>query len=178
MYWLQPPPYLHRIGAVLLIVGAIVWDLQATATKPYPIAARPIAIGSPLTPDAVAWIELPSDLIPSPDLIDATAARNIGAGEPLTSALLAGPISAPPGWWTVPIEIGTLSAPGDEVMLVVVTPPLEASGLVITAQTGDPYTSNYRPAAVAVPPERAPVIAAAEREGILITAVRPREGDL
>lgn len=173
MYWLQPPPYLRRAGAVLLIVGAIIWDLQAAATKPYPIAARPIAIGAPLTPDAVAWIDLPSDLIPTPNLSDATAARNIGVGEPLTSALLAGPVSAPPGWWTVPIEIGTLSAPGDEVMLVIVNPPLETSGLVITAQIGDPYTTDFRPAAVAVPPERAPVIAAAEREGILITAVRP-----
>jgi Flp pilus assembly protein CpaB len=178
VYWLQPPPYLRRAGAMLLIVGAIAWDLQAAATEPYPVAARPIAIGSPLTADAVAWIELPSDLIPTPDVSAATAARNIAAGEPLTSALLTGPVSAPPGWWTVPIEVGTLSAPGDEVMLVIVNPPLEASGLVITAQIGDPYTSDYRPAAVAVPPEAAPVIAAAEREGILITAVRAREGGL
>jgi Flp pilus assembly protein CpaB len=161
-----------------LIVGAIAWDLQATATELYPIAARPIAIGSPLGSDAVAWVELPRDLIPTPDVSNATAARNIAAGEPLTAALLAGPVSPPPGWWTVPIEIGTLSAPGDEVMLVVANPPLEASGLVITAQIGDPYTTDYRPAAVAVPPERAPVIAAAEREGVLITAVRAKEGGL
>ncbi len=177
MYWLQPPPYLRRVAAVLLLVAAFMWDVRSAATEPFPTAAHTIAAGSRITEDAVVWIELPQDRLPSPDLSDAIAARDIATGEPLTSSLLVGSVVAPTDWWTVPIEIGTLSAPGDDVMLVVVDPPLTALGVVITSQTGDPYTLDYRPAAVAVPPDAAPVIAAAEREGLLVTAVRPTGSD-
>ena len=177
MYWLQPPPYLRRAGAVLLILAALAWDIRSAATELFPTAAHPIVAGAKITSDAILWIDLPQGRLPIPDLSEATAARNIAAGEPLTPSLLSGSVTAPPDWWTVPIEIGTLSAPGDEVMLVIAEPPLTARGVVIAAQTGDPFTLDYRPAAVAVPPGLAPVIAAAEREGILITAVRPGTGD-
>jgi len=177
VYWLQSPPYVRRAGAVLLILAALAWDIRAAATEPFPTAAHPIAAGSRITDDAIAWIELPQGRLPIPDLVDATAARDIGSGEPLTPSLLVGLVTAPTDWWTVPIEIGALAAPGDEVMLVIAEPPLTTIGLVITAQTGDPFTLDYRPAAVAVPPVVAPVIAAAEREGLLITAVRPDSSD-
>jgi len=160
-----------------LIVGALAWDVRSTATDPFPTAARPIAAGTRITDEAVAWVDLPRGRLKAPDLSDATAARDIDVGEPLTSSLLAGPVSAPADWWTVPIEIGSLSTPGDEVMLVITDPRLTALGVVITAQRGDPFSLDYRPAAVAVPPNVAPVIAAAEREGLLITAVRPGAGD-
>jgi len=177
VYWLQPPPYIRRVGAILLIVTALAWDIRTAATEPFPTAARPITAGSRITDDAIAWIDLPQDRLPAPELSDATAARDIGTGEPLTPSLLVDSVTAPTDWWTVPIEIGTLSAPGDEVMLVIADPPLTTLGLVITAQKGDPFTLDYRPAAVAVPPGAAPVIAAAEREGLLITAVRPNSND-
>lgn len=176
MYWLQPPPYFRRIAAVLLILAALAWDVRSAATDPFPTAAVPITAGTRITDEVVTWVDLPRGRLRAPDLSDATAVRDIDAGEPLTTSLLVGPISAPPDWWTVPIEIGSLSTPGDEVMLVITEPPLTALGVVITTQRGDPYTLDYRPAAVAVPPGVAPVIAAAEREGLLITAVRPSAG--
>jgi hypothetical protein len=59
------------------------------------------------------------------------------------------------------------------VLLVVTDPPLTVGGIVVSTQRGDPYSLDYRPALVAVPGEVAPVIAAAGRAGLLVTAVRP-----
>lgn len=77
----------------------------------------------------------------------------------------------------MPIEIRTLSAPGVKVMLVIVESQLAARGLVIASQTGDPFTLDYRPVAVAVPPDSPPVITVAEREGNLVAAGKPRSSD-
>ena len=57
MYWLQPPPYLRRAGAVLLILGALAWDIRSEATEPFPTAAHPIVAGAKITllrPEAYA----------------------------------------------------------------------------------------------------------------------------
>ena len=176
MYWLQSPPYLKRLGASLLILAAIAWDLRSSAVEPFPTATGHIAAGTPITDELITWIELPQGRVPRPDLANATAARDIGAGELLTTPVLAGSFVAPDGWWTVSIEIGALAAPGDEVLLVIDDPPITTTGFVISPQLGDPYTMTYRRAAVAVAPDLAPVIAAAERADQLITAVRSAPG--
>lgn len=173
MYWLQRPGYARRIGAIALIVTALAWDLSEGATAPYPIAARSIAAGDDLTAEDVGWVDLPSSVLPTPNLEGATAAVDIHAGEALTSALLSGPVEPPQGWWVLPIVVGTLAVPGDEALLVVADPPTTVVGLVLEPQVGDPYDLDHRPAAVAVPPQSAPVIAAAQQQGLLITAVRP-----
>jgi hypothetical protein len=121
----------------------------------------------------VEWIDLPADALPATDPIGSTAAVSIAAGEPITGAVLAGPVAAPDGWWTLPLAVGTLAAPGDEVMLVVVDPPLSVIGRVVEPQVGDPFDLDHRPAAVAVPPESAAVIAAAAQHDLLVTAIRP-----
>ena len=160
----------------MLLLAAIAWDLNSSAVEPFPTAAVTIAAGTPITDELITWIDLPQGRIPRPDLADSTAARDIGAGELLTTPVLAGSFVAPHGWWTVSIEIGALAIPGDEVLLVVDDPPLTTTGLVITPQSGDPYSMAYRPAAVAVAPDLAPVVAAAERADRLITAVRAAPG--
>jgi Flp pilus assembly protein CpaB len=175
VYWLQPPSLVRRAAAVLLVLGAVAWDLHEGATEAVPVAASPIGVGVTIGAGDVAWIEVPIGLIPPAerDPIGSVAAVPIGVGEPLTDAVLGDPVHAPEGWWTVPIAIGTLPSPGDEVMLVVTEPPISVVGLVVEAQTGDPFDLGHRPAAVAVPPEAAPVVAAAAQQGLLVTAVRP-----
>lgn len=173
MYWLQRPPYAKRVGAVLLVLAAVFWDLRESRTAAYPVAALPIAAGAAIEDDAVDWINVPFGTLSAPDLSGATAATDIEPGEPLTGSLLADPVTVPADWWTVPIEIGALSLPGDEVLLVIADPPLTVQGVVVAAQVGDPYSLDFRPAAVAVPAVAAPVVAAAEREGLLVAAVRP-----
>lgn len=176
MYWLQRPPYLKRLAAVALLAGAVVWDLRAAATEPYPVAAVPLAAGTQLSNDDVRWISLPQDRLPLPDLEGATLAAAVGEGEPITSAVLTKGIAAPEGWWTVPVRTGELALPGDEVLLVIADPPLTAIGVVVTAQTSSRHSLDYRPAEVAVPPDIAALVAAAEQEGRLITAARPGDG--
>ena len=58
-------------------------------------------------------------------------------------------------------------------MLVVTDPFLSVGGVVIASQRGDAYSLDFRPALVAVPGESAAVIAAADRAGMLVTAVKP-----
>ena len=176
MYWLQPPDLRRRVAAVLLVIGAIVWDLRGAATMPVAVAARPIPAGSSIDGSSIEGIELPSGAIAAPVPIGATATTDIEAGDVLVASLLGNAIVAPEGWWTVPIAVGTLAVPGDEALLVVADPPVSVVGIVVKAQVGDPYDLDHRPAAVAVPPNAAPAIAAAEQEGLLVAAIRTSAG--
>ena len=173
MYWLQRPPYLRRAGAVLLVAVALVWDLSSGTTEPYPVAARSIAAGSPISPADIEWIALPAAHLPIPELSEAMAAVDIPAGDPISRSVVAGPVTVPEGWWVLPVVVGTLAVPGDEVLLVIADPPITVIGLVLSSQVGDPYDLEHTPAAVAVPPDSAPLIAAAQDQGLLVTAVRP-----
>ncbi len=176
MYWLQRPPYLRRAAAAALVLAAFVWDVRTAATAPYHVAATAIAAGTAIDDTAVSWVDLPAGVLVVPDLRGAVAASDIRAGEPLTPALLVGDVSAPDGWWMVPIAVGTLAAPGDEALLVVADPPISVIGRVLERQVGDPYDLDHRPASIAVPGDMAPLIAAAEHQGLLITAIRPPTG--
>lgn len=173
MYWLQRPPLLRRAAAAILIVAAFAWDLRGSPTEPHPYAARAIAVGSEITAGDVVWRRLPAASFVIPDLVGRIAAVDLPAGEPITASGLAPPTQVPNGWWAVPIEIGPHAVPGDEVMLVITDPPVTVGGVVVGAQRGDPYSLDYRPALVAVPAEMAPVVAAAARAGMLVTATRP-----
>ena len=173
MYWLQPPPYLRWAAAGLLIIGAAVWDLRGSAMEPYPFAGRSIASGTPLSAADVAWRRLPAETYPVPDLGSAIAAVDIAAGEPISGAVLAGPVAVPEGWWAIALDVSAHAGIGDEVLLVVIDPPLTLPGIVIEPQVGDDTSLDHRPALVAVPGSQAPLVAAAEASGLLVTAVRP-----
>ena len=71
------------------------------------------------------------------------------------------------------MAVGAHAAAGDEVLLVVTDPPLTVRGVVVSAQQGDAYSLDYRPAVVAVPEESAAVVAAAAAAGTLVAAVAP-----
>jgi hypothetical protein len=173
MYWLQPPPHLRRVGAALLVVGALLWDLRGSATVAYPVAAHQVSAGSAISDDDVRWVRLPAGVLPDTDLTGAVAAVDIAPGDPIALSIIAPAVTAPDGWWAVPIEVGSAAIPGDTVLLVVADPPLTVPGLVMAPQEGDPLSLDYRPALVAVPGEAAAVVAAAERAGLLVAAVKP-----
>ncbi|MBI5157876.1 MAG: SAF domain-containing protein [Acidimicrobiia bacterium] len=160
-------------AAALLIIGAVVWDLRGSATEPHPFAARPIAAGTPLAAADVAWRRLPASTYAVPDLGGAVAAVDLAAGDPISSSVLAGPVVVPDGWWAIALDVSAHAGTGDEVLLVVIDPPLTLPGIVIEPQVGDATSLNHRPALVAVPGSQAPLVAAAEASGLLVTAVRP-----
>ncbi len=173
MYFLQPPPYRRWAAAGLLVLGAFAWDLRGSATAPLPFAARAITAGDPVTAANVTWRRLPRGAFTAPDLSTAVAAVDIAAGEPISAAVLAGATAVPAGWWAIPIDVSPHAGPGDEVLLVVIDPPLTLPGIVIEAQRGDVTSLDHRPALVAVPGDQAPLVAAAEAAGLLVSAVRP-----
>ncbi|MEK7252278.1 MAG: SAF domain-containing protein, partial [Actinomycetota bacterium] len=173
VYWLQPPPYLRWAAAAVLVVGAFLWDLRGAAAEPHPFAARAISAGARLGADDIVWRRLPEGAFTVPDLSTAVAAVDLEAGEPISAAVLAGPIVVPDGWWAIPIDVSSHAGPGDEVLLIVVDPPLTLSGIVIEPQVGDATSLDHRPALVAVPGSQAPLVAAAAEARLLVTAVRP-----
>lgn len=173
MYWLPRPPYLRWAGAALLLLGALAWDLRGPALEMRPFAARELAAGEAVDASAVEWREVPAGLLPSTDLSGAVAAVDVAAGDPLVAALLGRRVVVPNGWWEVPVAVGTHAVPGDAVMLVIPDPPATVEGLVVSAQQGDAYSLNYRPAVVAVPAQAAALVASAAAEGSLVAAVAP-----
>jgi hypothetical protein len=173
MYWLQRPPYLRRAAAALLVVAAIAWDLRGSSTEVHPFAARPIAAGALISDADIRWRRLPTGAFEIPELGDRAAAVDLAPGEPIIGAVLTAPATIPDGWWAVPVEVGPHAIPGDPVMLVITDPPLTIGGIVVSTQRGDPYSLDYRPALVAVPGDVAPLVAAADRAGLLVAATRP-----
>lgn len=173
MYWLQPPPYWRRAAAVALVLGAVLWDLRSAPTEPHPFAARDVAAGSVIEASDVEWRSLPVGSFEVPSLTATVAAVDVWAGDPISGSVLAGPVAVPDGWWAVPIQMAAPTAPGSPVLLVVTDPPVTVPGIVVSSQRGDRYSLDHTPAVVAVPGQMAPLVAAAERAGFLVTATRP-----
>ncbi len=173
MYWLPRPPYLRWAAAALLLLGALAWDLRGPALEMRPFAARALPAGEALDASAVEWREVPAGLLPAPDLNGTTAAVDLAVGDPLVDAVLTRGAVVPPGWWKVPVAVGTYATAGDAVMLVLTDPPATVEGLVVSPQQGDAYSLDYRPAVVAVPAETAALVAAAAAAGSLVAAVAP-----
>jgi hypothetical protein len=172
VYWLQRPPYLRWAAALALVLGAAAWDLRPAVTDLHPFLTAPVRAGEPIVD--WEWRAVPSGVLPDPiSPSGAAAAVDLPADTPLIEPTLRSPIAAPPGWWEVPVAVGAHASAGDEVLLVVVDPPTTVAGIVVTAQQGDPYSLDYVPAAVAVPAEFAPLVAAASAGGTLVAAVRP-----
>ncbi len=173
MYWLQRPPYLRWAAAALLVIGAAAWDLKPEPTSLHPFLTIDVAAGDPIEDADIEWRRVPSGLLTAPDLSSPVAAVDLHSGGPLLEPMLRGLVVVPPGWWSVPVAVGAHAGAGDEVLLVVIDPPTTVTGIVVTAQRGDPYSLDYRPASVAVPGDAAPLIAAASSSGTLVAAVRP-----
>jgi len=173
VYWLQRPPYLRWAAAVLLVVGAAVWDISGDPTSLHPYLITDVAAGDAITDGDVEWREVPAGMVPAPDLTRPVAAVDLQTGDPLLDAVLRDSVTVPEGWWAVPVAVGANAGPGDEVLLMVTDPPSTVSGVVVTAQRGDPYSLDFRPASVAVPAEAAALVAAASAQGVLVAAVRP-----
>ncbi|MBU1865463.1 MAG: hypothetical protein KKE89_03530 [Actinobacteria bacterium] len=177
MYWLQRPPYLRWAAAALLVIGAAMWDLRPEPTTLHPYLITDVSAGDPIEDGDIEWRRVPAGLIAAPDLSAPIAATDLNSGQPLCDAMLRKPAVVPPGWWSVPVTVGSHAGAGDEVLLVVVDPPTTVVGIVVTPQRGDPYSLNYRPASVAVPAASAPLIAASSSSGTLVAAVRPASGE-
>jgi hypothetical protein len=170
VYWLQRPPYLRRAAAVLLVIGALAWDLRPDPAEMRPFAAHDLTRGEAVGSAEIVWRRVPAGILPEADLNGAVAAVDVVAGTPLLPGVLRAAPAAPEGWWGLPLSIGPHAAAGDTVMLLATDPPLAVPGLVLSGARGDAYSLDHRPAVVAVPGEQAALVAAADARGTLVAA--------
>ena len=173
VYWLQRPPYLRWAAAALVLLGALAWDLRSAPTAMHPFAARAIEAGAVPGAEDVEWRRIPAGVLATPSLEGVVAAVDLAAGEPITASALTGPTTVPDGWVALPVDIGSHAPAGAEVVLIVVDPPGSVPGIVVQAQSGDPYSLDFVPAVVAVPRDRAVDVAIASTRGQVIAAIAP-----
>jgi len=157
----------------MLIAGAMAWDLRGSPTESHPFLVTAVGAGSPIPPEAVAWQPIPAGLLRPPDPAATVAAVDLQPGDPLTASVVTEAVAVPDGWWAVPMSLGRHADPGDEVMLVLIDPPITIGGVVLESESGDRYSLDFSPAVVAVPGESAALAAAASAEGRMIAVVRP-----
>lgn len=149
------------MAAAVIVAGALWMDLRGTPTELRPFARASIEAGTRIDDDLIEFRNVPVGLLPevTPGGFAITA---IGAGEPLTPALLTDNGPLPDGWWALEMDVPDGAVPGTELRLVV-----EGSGTVIPAVVVA-AASAVRPggwtdesAMVAIPAETATTVAAA-----------------
>lgn len=153
----------------------MVWDTAERRTEPFPVAVGGMKAGTPIDATAVRWVDVPVGAFPLPDLTEAIAAHDLAAGDPITpSAVAAGP-RVPEGWWSVPVALPAGTAPGTRVRLVV-TDPLTVGGsiegIVVAAPQPDLFAAT-RDGLVAVPGDRAELVAVAAAQRLVVVLVKP-----
>lgn len=170
MFWLHRPPYLRWLVAAMIVVAAVVWDLDTTRTEPHPFAARPLERGVLLTEGDVTWRNVPVGLLAQPDLSAAVPAVDVSAGEPIVPSLLGSHDPVPADWWAVAVPLPSGVPVGARVRLVVATGTVD--GIVVTVAP-DEIGSFATDGLVAVSPDHADAVARAVAEGDATVLVAP-----
>lgn len=176
MYWLSRPPYLRWAFALTVLIISLASDLRPHPSAAHPFAIESIAAGSPVTLEAVEWRQIPTGVL-EPVTLPAVAARPLVAGEPVLAESLGEPVQAtPPGWWVVALDWYDVPAPGTSLRAVVaprseIGPPTIVEGVAVGSSGADGYGSTA--VLVAVPPEAAPDLAVANRDGRVMLLVVP-----
>ena len=181
MYTFSRPPLLRYIGAVLLILVSLWWDTRAAPTELRPFARVEIAAGTPLKPDLFEQVAVPVGLLP-PVAIEGSAGSTLSKGDPLTVGAVT-LVSAPPGWWTVELELPQGASIGTEIQIALLgTSPTQPTktipGLVISPG-GESTSFQPEPGLVAVPERWVADVAASlsqNRVVVFLGSHSPRPG--
>jgi len=171
VYWLTRPPYLRRTAAVLILVGAVAWEVRPVPTELRPYLAIAVEAGTEVTEDLVEWREVAAGVIPEPAELSGHFVASLPAGIPLFAGLAAPEPTIPDGWWALEVPIPTGTPPGSRVRLVVDVrlEPRVVPGLVIRLVGTDGIDGPT--ALVAVPESEAGPAAASLADGSLRTLV-------
>lgn len=171
MLWLGRPPYLRWFAAAALIVAALTWDLSERATEPFPFAATDLERGQTITPDDIAWRQVPVGSLLLPSLENATASVAIIEGDPLVTSLISASSSIPLNSWAVPVPLPMGAVPGTSVNLVF-SDGTDVPGVIIQPATEDSlgFTSE---GLVAVADAAANAVALAAANGELVVLIQP-----
>ncbi|GMQ85058.1 MAG: hypothetical protein BMS9Abin07_0623 [Acidimicrobiia bacterium] len=172
MFWLTRPPYLRWAAAAVLVVAALAWDLRGRSGVSHPFAAEPISAGAQITEQDVEWRTVPRGMLAMPDLSAPIATRAIAPGEPILPSAVDAGGGIPEGWWAVPVALPSAAQVGAAVRLITTDTGVESEGIVVAVGSTD-LLSIADAGLVAVPPDRARLIATASAEGTLIVLVAP-----
>ena len=172
MFWLSHPPYLRWIVAVTLVGGALIWELQQTATVEYPFADRSLAAGEAIVSEAIDWRPVPKGLMVLPDLTQPIAAKDLLTGEPISPSDVASETAIPNGWWSVPMALPAAALPGRPVRLVLLDRHETVDGVVVAPGRPDPLSLSDA-GLVAVPGGSAAAVASAALAGTVAVLLQP-----
>lgn len=176
MYWFTRPPYLRRIGAVLLIALAAWIDLRPSSMVQYPFASADLTAGATVDEASIEWRDVPAGLLPPAPPLEGALRYPVGRGEPITPSVLSidRPV-IPEGWWALSTTMPEDVVPGQQVQLVVAgaTPHAYPGIVVEPPPAADPLTYDDPIGLVAVPADSAIPVAAAVIDGAISILVGP-----
>ncbi len=166
MFWLARPPYFRRLLAVMVLAGAVWFELAPSSLVLHPYARRPLTAGSRLVETDFDMRPVAAGVLP-PVKIAGVLSAGIAAGEPLTPGLIGTTPLVPTGWWAleVPVPVGTMV--GGEVRLVVDSGSgaRMVPGMVVAVTEAGDFDGPE--ALVAVPETQAAATATALSQGTL-----------
>ncbi len=162
MVWLIPPPYLRYAAAVLLVVGALAWDLRPEPVVDHPFLRVAVAAGADLDPGAIEWRSIPAGALPNV-MVEGRAAIDLPAGTALLPGMIStGPV-IPEGWFALELSVPAAARPGQLIRLVIDESTF-TDGLVISqAQSNSTFLTEGSAALIAVPEPAAAIVADAAR---------------
>jgi len=164
MYWLARPPYLRRVGAVLIVVVAVWFEMAPEPTVPHPFAKVDLPTGMPVTPADFELRPIPPGILPPVDP-EGVLAIAISSGDPLVPGMISNSGLVPDGWWALDVPIPAGVSAGTEVRLVVDQEevPRVVVGLIVRVQESDSFEGSV--GLVAVPEGDAAAAATAVARG-------------
>ncbi|MDX1469590.1 MAG: hypothetical protein R3258_09630 [Acidimicrobiia bacterium] len=163
MLWLSRPPWARWIGAGLIVVAALWFELSPAANVEHPFATVDIDPGQLINAGNTEMRHVPSGLLENVEIGQA-AGRKIESGEPILASDVR-PVEpdVPKGWWVVAASLPRGARTGDHVQVLMLDSGLAAPGIVIAEGSDDPFDSFS--GAIAIHPDHASDVAAAAVEG-------------
>lgn len=169
MYWMSRPPYWRWLGAALIVATALYLDLTGPPTESYPFVAEAAEAGEALQ---VEWRAVPAGLLPEPGHLPPIAWRALDEGVPLVPGAAGNAPPAPEDWWALEIELPSMAAMGEAVLVAVRDPAAEIAGIVVQPSARGSFGSAD-PGMIAVPAEHAATVAVAVAENRVSVMIRP-----
>lgn len=176
MLWIEKPPYWRWALVGLLVVTSLWLELRPDAAVDHPFLSRNVARGEAVE-ESLVWRRVPEGVLETVEAFG-FAARPLVSGQPLLRGdAVSRPVTAPPDWWIVEVEVPTEAAAGGRVQLVVLPEPgsrplTPIEGVVVQVRPAG-YEGGNPVASVAVPPESAATAAAAIAEQRVSALVQP-----
>lgn len=138
------PPYVRRVIAVIVFLGAVSIDLRPSTTERLPIAIAELTAGATVTEADVEWLDV-SPGLGGPIDLPAVLSRNVPAGAPVSAAdVSTSTVEVPSDWLQVELEVPAATMLGATVVAVMTPSPVgdTATGVVTQAPTGNGFDAS------------------------------------